>query len=429
MAIIWHKTNFLGVRYREHNRRKHGVRFDRCFSIRYKLNGKDKEEVAGWGSEGMTAEKAFNMLSVIRENMRLGREPCSIAAMRQANESKRVEDEKAQRRTEKEQVTLADFWEAEYFLAAQLSKTPKSVAGEKSYYDNWIKPALGNVPLQKIDAAKVEALVRKVQKAGRSPATVRYVMAIISQVWNKAATRNVVQGESPTRKIKKPRQDNRRSRFLSKDEAVILLDALKARSWDLHDEALISLFCGLRAGEIYALTWGDIDFENEIIHIKDTKNKHNRHAFMTQEVQAMLEQRHKGQTKNAFVFPASDGSQRRWTSDTFARTVDSLDFNNTGEYTKDDKGEPVPVKISDARQKVVFHTLRHTFASWLVQNGTPLYTVAELMGHTTLEMTRRYSHLAPDTLRKAAISLQGSLLEQKPRLCDLNQGTQNNSPN
>jgi integrase len=65
--------------------------------------------------------------------------------------------------------------------------------------------------------------------------------------------------------------------------------------------------------------------------------------------------------------------------------------------------------ISDARQRVVFHTLRHTFASWLVQQGTPLYTVAELMGHTTIEMSRRYSHLAPDTLRKAALSLQGAL--------------------
>lgn len=63
MAVIWNKTNFLGVRFREHVTRKHGIRPDRCFSIRYKLNGKDKEEVAGWASEGMTAEKAFKMLA------------------------------------------------------------------------------------------------------------------------------------------------------------------------------------------------------------------------------------------------------------------------------------------------------------------------------------------------------------------------------
>ncbi|MDL2279575.1 tyrosine-type recombinase/integrase [Desulfovibrio sp. OttesenSCG-928-G11] len=98
-----------------------------------------------------------------------------------------------------------------------------------------------------------------------------------------------------------------------------------------------------------------------------------------------------------------------WVPDTFARTVDALGLNNTGEMVKNAKGELIPVRITDARHRVVFHTLRHTFASWLVQQGTPLYTVAELMGHSTLEMTRRYSHLAPDTLRKAALSLQGHL--------------------
>lgn len=113
--------------------------------------------------------------------------------------------------------------------------------------------------------------------------------------------------------------------------------------------------------------------------------------------------------KGQVVFPSKDGTKRRWVSDTFERTVRELGLNNTGEIKKLTDGSEVPVEITDARQRVVFHSLRHTFASWLVQNGTPLYTVAKLMGHSTLEMTQRYSHLAPDTLKKAALSLGGVL--------------------
>lgn len=409
MAVVWIKTNFLGVRYREHAVRKHGVRSDRCFSIRYKLNGKDKEEVAGWASEGMSAEKAFKILSMIRDNIRLGSDPRSIAAMRLANELKTAEEHKAKKRQEKELVSFGEFWETEYLPAASATKKTSTMESERWLYSKWIAPALADIPLQQVDIPKLEALSLHAQKSGKSAATVRYILAIVSQVWNKAAARDMVQGECPVRRIKKPRQDNRRMRFLTHEEARSLLRALSLRSMSIHDSALLSILCGLRAGEIHALTWSDINMEDSTICLRDPKSTQNRYAFIPEEVRQMLERRYKGQAKNALLFPTVNGKQRRWVSDTFARTVDELGLNDSGEYTTNDKGEQVPVKLSDARQRVVFHSLRHTFASWLVQNGTPLYTVAELMGHSTLEMTRRYSHLSPDTLRKAAMSLEGKL--------------------
>jgi len=409
MAVIWIKTSFLGVRYREHASRKHGVKFDRCFSIRYKVDGKDKEEVTGWASEGMSAEKAFKMLSAIRENIKNGAGPKSLAEIREENEQQEAAIQAEKRDKGKAKITFSDFWESDYLPAAELNRTPRSLETERGYYKKWIEPGLGSIPLHKIDAAKVEAIMLRIQKAGKSPGTVSKIMGLISQVWNKAAAHELVQGDSPTRKIKKPQQDNRRVRFLSTEQAKSLLDALKVRSSAVHDEALLSLLCGLRAGEIHNLTWGDIDLKNGTILIRDPKNKRNRHAFISEDVETMLKRRHQEQATTELVFPTYNGKPRMWVSDTFARTVDELGLNNTGEVIQDKDGNDIPVRITDARQKVVFHTLRHTFASWLVQQGTPLYTVAELMGHSTLEMSRRYSHLAPDTLRKAALSLQGHL--------------------
>ncbi|MEI3479059.1 MAG: site-specific integrase [Bilophila sp.] len=164
---------------------------------------------------------------------------------------------------------------------------------------------------------------------------------------------------------------------------------LAERSKDTHDAAILSLFAGLRAGEIHSLTWADIDFANGTIYIKDPKNKHSRYAFITPEIAAVLRSRVE-EGKTGLIFPSTVGTRREAVSDSFERAVKVLGLNN---------------HIVDSRQKVVFHTLRHTFASWLVQRGTPLYTVAELMGHTSLEMTKRYAHLAPDTMRQAAMGL------------------------
>ena len=60
---------------------------------------------------------------------------------------------------------------------------------------------------------------------------------------------------------------------------------------------------------------------------------------------------------------------------------------------------------------MVFHTLRHTFTSWLVMAGTPLYTVGKLLGHSTSAMTERYSHLAPNHMQEAIKALEAAMTQ------------------
>ena len=97
------------------------------------------------------------------------------------------------------------------------------------------------------------------------------------------------------------------------------------------------------------------------------------------------------------IFVDRNGHKIRSISNAFDRAVKNLGFNDG---------------VSDRRFRVTFHTLRHTYASWLVQKGVDLYTVKKLMGHSTLAMTERYSHLAQDNLRDAVKKLEGSLTKK-----------------
>ncbi|RUA17837.1 MAG: hypothetical protein DSY55_01355 [Clostridia bacterium] len=77
--------------------------------------------------------------------------------------------------------------------------------------------------------------------------------------------------------------------------------------------------------------------------------------------------------------------------------------------------------ITDPRQKFVFHSLRHTCASWLVMSGVDLYVVKEILGHASITMTERYSHLRPGHLRSAMDKLSESpSATNKPRVRHLN---------
>ena len=390
-----------GIAYREHPTRKHGKRADRYYVLVFKQGGKSVREAVGWASDGVTQDACEKLLVQLRDNWRSGSGPQSLAELRsdrqEAAEAKKIE----QRAAAKANVTFSEFWEAEYFPAAEATRARINVESERAYYSKWIAPAIGDIPLQKIDAAKVEALAVKIQKAGKSPGTVAKILGILSQVWHKAAARDIVKGESPTRRVKKPKRDNRRARFLSHDEARTLLSALEFRSKSVHDEALLALFCGLRAGEIFNLTVADIDFDAKTIFLRDTKSGKNRYAYMTVEVEDMLRGRVESKGQYEKIFPAVGGGVRQWVSQTFDRVVAELGFNEG---------------IEDARQRVVFHTLRHTFASWLVQRGTSIYEVAKLMGHSTIRMTERYSHLAPDTVRRAAMGLEGILAQKKAKV-------------
>jgi integrase len=251
--------------------------------------------------------------------------------------------------------------------------------------------------LKDISPFILEKVKSSLLKKGLSPKTVHHCLTLVRSIYNKAKDWEFYEGQIPTAKVTFPKVNNKRERFLTYEEAKQLLDALKKSSSQVYDQALMSIHCGLRFGEISKLTWADVDLDNKIIKVKDAKGD-DRHAYITQPVKEVFERlkKVKQYKPNNLIFTSKQKKRQKQVSTTFNRIVDDLKFNE---------------EVSDNRQKVVFHTLRHTFASWLAIQGTSLYEIKELMGHKSIEMTERYAHLLPDVKRKAVNRLAETFKE------------------
>jgi integrase len=389
----WNQTSFPGVRYREHPERKHGIKPDRYFAIRYQTDGKRREEGLGWGSEGWTAQKAAVVLAELKKAHVTGEGPKTLQAKRDLEKVKDAAKAKAMAAQEAEAVTFGSIFEGVYLEQARQNKKPNSVQTEQGLFRKWLGPVIGDVPLKDISPFHLERIKKNITAAGLSARSAHYALCVVRQVFNFARDHDMTNCVSPTCKVKAPKTDNRRLRFLTHEEADKLLEHVSKRSPELHAISLVSLHCGLRAGEIFNLTWSDVDFDRETLTLRDTKNGRTRIAYMTGQVRELLAARVKGSPGDA-VFPGRGGVRRSYVSNAFERAVRDLGFNEG---------------ITDSRQKVVFHSLRHTFASWLVEQGTDLYSVKELMGHRTLSMTERYSHLSPESLRRAVKGLEAGI--------------------
>ncbi len=479
---------FQGVYYRESSKRRHLGKPDRCFDICYRDSiGKLIWEKVGWAGEGYTAVAASQIRSEKIRSIRHG----------EILPKKRPEE-----------VTLGEVWTRynEWIETAIVGKY-----NERGYYKKHIEPVFSNTSLSKISASDLERFKTKLSNKNLAPATVKHILVIIRQLVNKAILWGLWTGQNPVSKVKLPKLNNKRERFLSYDEALVLLKELEKVSPQLRDMALLSLHAGMRAGEIFALKWGHLDTKNKLIHIADPKSGRARKAFMTATIKGMFEDMKTGKPED-FIFESRKGSKIELVSHAFDRAVTRLsnscyfwaeefkneispeplrkiiendypdisigneesslrwlnklielpsfydkifrkerkqqfsqDIKNLNTITvkyrlKDEKNldsiekdnirnlnrlllEAIyPSKtpkiqsrfnkgVTDPRQKITFHTLRHTFASWLALQGTPILTIKELLGHQSLAMTERYSHLSPDQKKDAINGIEAMFIK------------------
>ncbi len=397
------KTKFPGVRYRESvTRPKHGsVNRDRYYTIRYKVDGKDKEEMVGWSSEGMTPEKAYAILSEIRENIRLGRGPQSLAEKRAANRDAEIREKELQEKEAGRKVTFGKFFSDVYLPNAEIIKKPSSMKAEKGYYRKWISPVIENICFNDIEYLHVDKIISNMNEQNRAGRTKNYVLSIISQTWNYAKNYKIIDKECPTERRSIKKLNNERTRFLSEEEAEALLEELKKHSIDVHDMAVFALFCGLRAGEIFNLKWSDINMDEKSIKLLHTKSSKTRYAWFGPKIEGILKERLKSSpSKDDLIFIGYQGKKHVVISNTFTKCVNIIGLNDN---------------VTDRKEKIVFHSLRHTFASWLAKKGVPAYNIMKLMGHSSYTMMQRYAHLTDNTLKNSA-SVLNDILDNKEKI-------------
>lgn len=234
-------------------------------------------------------------------------------------------------------------------------------------------------PADKIDQAAIDAYIARHHPKAAPGTIVRAVITPMTAILRVAAKR----GWCDTPAFERPPVPTPAPRWLTRDEADRLVAACRP-----HLVPLVTflLHTGARLGEALSLRWSQVDLQARRVAFLDTKNGHSRGVPLNDTAWMALANL-PGREGEVFRTPAGQPYSR----------------SEIG-------GSPIKTAFSGACRRAGLdgvhpHTLRHTFASWLVMAGVPLRTVAELLGHKTLQMVHRYSHLSPDHLRDAVLSL------------------------
>jgi integrase len=228
----------------------------------------------------------------------------------------------------------------------------------------------GTVPASAVTPSAIERQLTAAAKVAEwAPATVNRHKALLSLCYRIGMANRKV-SENPARLVRPLKENNARIRYLSAEEEKALKAVVEADYSEHWPEIVLSLNTGMRAGEQYSLQWGNVDLVNRKITLTETKNGHSRHL------------------------PLNDAA-RGALSAMKARSIGAKQVvcNGQGKPIKAPHGWFQAAVRKAEIQGFTWHCLRHTFASRLVMAGVDIRTVAELMGHKTLQMTMRYAHI------------------------------------
>jgi integrase len=251
------------------------------------------------------------------------------------------------------------------------SKKIRYVATQHSQF-KWWKKEIGHYRLSNITPYVLTDAREKLLRSGKKPATANRYMAALSHLFTICVKEWGLLSANPiTNKIDKLKEPRGRVRFLSDAERERLLEYCKEyKSKPMHLIVVLAISTGSRKMELLSSRWEDLDLERGLLTIHDTKNGERRPMYISGKAKELLAEYQQGK-KEGYIFPSRNKKQ-------------PLNIN------VDWKEIITAARIKDFR----FHDLRHTCASYLAMNGASSTEIAEVLGHKTLDMVKRYAHLS-----------------------------------
>ncbi|MFN0116882.1 MAG: tyrosine-type recombinase/integrase [Elusimicrobiota bacterium] len=194
------------------------------------------------------------------------------------------------------------------------------------------------------------------------PSSINRYLTIVKSIFSKAVEWGRIT-VSPASKVKKLREDNQRTRYLTEEEIKRLYFSSSPK---VAEFLTLALNTGMRRSNLVNLQWEDIDFKNGVIHVLKTKSGKGYEIPLNNDIRRVLE--------------------KKFHSNSTGNVINSVNLRKEFEAVVKNSG------ISDFK----LHDLRHTFASYLAMKGVDLYTISQLLGHSDIKMTQRYAHLSPN---------------------------------
>lgn len=334
---------------------------DISYSITYKDDtGKLIRYTVGKKSNGITETFAYNQRATFINKIKHGIDP--------------------QAHRKKKHITTLDNLADVYFKDKEDEN--KANTKQQGRYELHIKPSLGAKDISSIAKADIIKLQKTLQAKGKAPKTINGVMQLLSAIINHSIKEKDLKLINPCTGVKKLKTDDKRERYLTLDEVKQLTDEVK------DDEVLyhfvkLALMTGARLEGVLHIQKKDIKLDTNSVTIHDLKSGGVYTGFYDDEYKEALEAHIKPLKVNDYVVGGSDEKTPSRTIQRHLKKILDRLFN---------KG----LEVRDFKNRVVIHTLRHTFASQLAIAGVPILTIKNLMNHADIAQTMRYAKLAPD---------------------------------